>query len=379
MGRKFLSIVVLILALVCVFVSCDDTDKDPTPNHTHSYGEWETTKNATCTAEGSKVRYCACGEKQTETIGKTEHSFGEWGVVKESTTTEKGEKRRICSECQTSESLEIDKLPVVTTVTKEEWAAAFDFSKYNSFTITGREIGREDGQNIDYTVNIKYYGGILHCTTNGKGFLEEDSISTYKIINFNDISDIPLDGSFEWFDGLLYDFKSLSDFGYSHATYFPDKKAYSIVLETKSATFSFENGVLTGFAFEYNGQAEYLSAEYTVSNINTTERFNVDFDKLNSELDTAVEIIKDADEFYYYDSDNNRVTINKADFIEFFEDFEITMIDYYSNYAKDGCDFYSWRIEILTGSSSPAECITIEMRSDRVYSIIFDSIHIYTT
>lgn len=68
------------LALVCVLASCKD-NKDETPNtnetptHTHAFGEWETTKAASCTAEGTKERYCTCGEKQTATISQTEHNY----------------------------------------------------------------------------------------------------------------------------------------------------------------------------------------------------------------------------------------------------------------------------------------------------------------
>ena len=33
--------------------------------HFHSYGEWETTRKATCSREGEEIRVCACGEKET--------------------------------------------------------------------------------------------------------------------------------------------------------------------------------------------------------------------------------------------------------------------------------------------------------------------------
>ena len=29
--------------------------------HVHNFGEWKTTKIATCTKEGAKERYCSCG------------------------------------------------------------------------------------------------------------------------------------------------------------------------------------------------------------------------------------------------------------------------------------------------------------------------------
>ena len=58
MAKKFLCVIVLMIALVCTFASCN-VYKDKTQNsneapaHTHNFGEWETTKAATCTAEGT--------------------------------------------------------------------------------------------------------------------------------------------------------------------------------------------------------------------------------------------------------------------------------------------------------------------------------------
>ena len=101
----------------------------------HSFGEWTTTKEATCTANGEQKRECACGEVETKTIlatghdykaivtdptcedkgyttytcacgdsyvdkyvDTTGHSFGEWETTKEATCTENGEQKREC-EC----------------------------------------------------------------------------------------------------------------------------------------------------------------------------------------------------------------------------------------------------------------------------------------
>ncbi|MBE6645855.1 MAG: hypothetical protein E7612_10885 [Ruminococcaceae bacterium] len=106
MTKKLLCVVLLVISLVCAFTSCG-YDKE-TPAHTHSYGEWETTKAATCTAEGSKERYCSCGEKQTSTISITEHSYGEWEIVKEATYAEKGSESRKCT-CGQTETRDIAK------------------------------------------------------------------------------------------------------------------------------------------------------------------------------------------------------------------------------------------------------------------------------
>ena len=45
---------------------------------THTYGEWVITKNATCTADGTKTKTCTgCGATQTEVIAKLGHNFVE--------------------------------------------------------------------------------------------------------------------------------------------------------------------------------------------------------------------------------------------------------------------------------------------------------------
>lgn len=117
MAKKLLCVVMLALTVVCALASCggnDDVSGNAT--HTHNYGEWETTKSATCTAEGAKERYCSCGEKQTAGVAKLEHSYGEWETIKEATFAENGEKKRNCK-CGNEE---IETVKFTTgTVTKE--------------------------------------------------------------------------------------------------------------------------------------------------------------------------------------------------------------------------------------------------------------------
>ena len=127
MAKKILCVITLILALNCALASCSSVENTPEASnnsiHTHNYGEWETTKNATCTAEGTKERYCSCGEKQTTTIAKTEHEFGAWSVLKDSTFAEAGEKIRSCS-CGKTETLIIPKkTPTETNLTKSQYIA----------------------------------------------------------------------------------------------------------------------------------------------------------------------------------------------------------------------------------------------------------------
>ena len=77
MAKKILCIIVLMLALVCLLASCGD-NKDKTTTHTHNFGEWKTTKAATCTDDGIEERYCIvenCEESETQTISATGHAY----------------------------------------------------------------------------------------------------------------------------------------------------------------------------------------------------------------------------------------------------------------------------------------------------------------
>ena len=57
--------------------------------HEHAFGEWTTTKEATCTEEGAKERVCECGEKETEVIAALGHTE-EIIPGKDATCTETG-------------------------------------------------------------------------------------------------------------------------------------------------------------------------------------------------------------------------------------------------------------------------------------------------
>ena len=45
--------------------------------HEHKFSEWETTKEATCIANGEKKKVCKCGEAETKIIKATGHISGE--------------------------------------------------------------------------------------------------------------------------------------------------------------------------------------------------------------------------------------------------------------------------------------------------------------
>ena len=66
----------------------------------HNYSEWKTVKEASCTEEGKQERKCSmCGKTEIKSISALGHDFGEWIIAKEPTCTEKGEKTKDCSRC----------------------------------------------------------------------------------------------------------------------------------------------------------------------------------------------------------------------------------------------------------------------------------------
>ena len=99
MLKKLLCIVTFMLALVCALASCGDDTSD----HIHTYGEWSTTKAATCTDKGSEVRVCECGKKDTRAIPATGHNYGEWVLSGDANCLESVPATRTCT-CGVSET-----------------------------------------------------------------------------------------------------------------------------------------------------------------------------------------------------------------------------------------------------------------------------------
>ena len=86
---RILVLMVLVL-LSLVFAAC---------GHEHAFGAWTVDKEATCTENGSRVRLCECGEKETESIPAKGHVEGKWITDHEATCTANGSKHQICSVC----------------------------------------------------------------------------------------------------------------------------------------------------------------------------------------------------------------------------------------------------------------------------------------
>lgn len=81
------------------------TQKELKPVKDHSYGQWVTTKEPTCSAEGTKERTCTiCNtQKETGTVPATgNHTEGDWVTTKEPTCVAEGTAQTKCKVCGTA-------------------------------------------------------------------------------------------------------------------------------------------------------------------------------------------------------------------------------------------------------------------------------------
>lgn len=261
MAKKFFSALALVLALVCVFALCDDNGDDSTPitpenpTHTHAYGEWEIQKAATCTSEGSKDRYCSCGEKQTASISATGHSFGGWTTVKEASTTETGLKERTCS-CGEKETQVVEKITVLKTVSSNEWKSAFNNFGRGDFS----EIVIDIDERVTEVLDDEVYGCDMTVTADfqtGKFYMSGIYFCNDEIYEIDDDSESFEEGgnSFgefvcgDWMGEFWYEIEDLSDVGYSSFTYDSASASYHQRMEMDNVlcdvNIHFENGRIT--------------------------------------------------------------------------------------------------------------------------------------
>ena len=69
----------IIVLSACLLLSCGNDNSSNNDNdnttHTHKYGEWTSSINASCSAEGQQLRRCDCGETESRVVDKLEHSY----------------------------------------------------------------------------------------------------------------------------------------------------------------------------------------------------------------------------------------------------------------------------------------------------------------
>lgn len=89
---------------------CSDTkDEDWTDPIPHKYTTYTVTEEATEAKDGLRVAKCdyGCGNEDKQIV----HYYGEWEVTKEPTCSVKGEKKHTCVNCGVEETAEIETLP----------------------------------------------------------------------------------------------------------------------------------------------------------------------------------------------------------------------------------------------------------------------------
>ena len=92
---------------------CSKTESDTIFSLGHDFStEWTVDKNATCTTAGSKSKHCIrCTEiSDVTTIVARGHDWGKWFIEKEATTVEEGVSARTCNDCKLKETQTIAKL-----------------------------------------------------------------------------------------------------------------------------------------------------------------------------------------------------------------------------------------------------------------------------
>lgn len=105
------------------------------PAKGHRWGQWKTTKSATCTAQGEETRECKkCGkteERETKVLG---HDWDEGKVTTPATCTENGVKTYTCKRCKTTKT---------ETIAKTEHTPVVVPAKAATCTETGLTEGKE--------------------------------------------------------------------------------------------------------------------------------------------------------------------------------------------------------------------------------------------
>ena len=167
--------------------------QETVPAKGHAYSGWKVTKEATCTAKGSKEKICTnCGDKVTEAIPANGHKWNSnYTVDKAATCTEDGSESKHCSVCNAIDQSTVRAIQKKGhaygswKVTKEATCTAKG-SKEKICTNCGNKVTEAipaagHKWNENYTVDIKptiYAEGSesKHCSVCGE--IDSDSVRT---------------------------------------------------------------------------------------------------------------------------------------------------------------------------------------------------------
>ena len=349
MTTKILCAIALIFALVFALASCDVYD---ILKHTHSYGDWETTKTATCTQEGSKERYCQCGEKQTATIPTANHNMVDG----------------ICTSCgyENAENSGNGNSSGNTTaqkLTKDEWVSILDSNQYQSYIMTIKEEKNlEFG--YDYTANtsIQYKHPYFQISANGTDKYDGivDEVYNETIYMDGGVEDLRKNAGIPTVIGTFFEsITELEGSGYSKFIFDAESNTYSSGLfdEFDSVIITLENNKIKNIKLS----REYTDSDYgtvlesyeiELSNINNTPKPSAPDKKditqqikaLAPSINSATEARKGYQSSYKYDIEEakqtftNLISTFSTDYLTIYkyEEYEYTETDFETNETETG-------------------------------------------
>ena len=199
---------------------CSDVELQKTE---HTFGDWITTKAATCTQEGKKTVYCTvCKYEKEETIPAKGHSLGIWTVKTEPTTNAEGRNERTCSNCgYVADSVVLQPAPegfvfvkgATVTGALPAWLDESVSDQYKGVFIEGRTVTLSDFYIGKYEVTQEEYASVMEgqkVTVEGVEFTLESNPSyctadstSYTLFNGDVQEKRPVEGV-TWYDAVWY-------------------------------------------------------------------------------------------------------------------------------------------------------------------------------
>ena len=181
----------------------------------HSFGNWTTTKEATCTQEGKKTVYCTvCEYEKEETIPAKGHSCGIWTTTKDPTETEKGKMESVCKVCGETVTKELEPAPKGFRFVKGGTVTGAAYTNnYAGVFIEGRTVTLSDFYMGKYEVTQEEYASVMEgqkVTVNGTDYALESNPSyctvdstSYTLFNGDVQEKRPVEGV-TWYDAVWY-------------------------------------------------------------------------------------------------------------------------------------------------------------------------------
>ena len=94
------AVMAIIIVLLIIFLGgSKNSNSNNGDSHIHSFSSWTTVKKANCTEDGVNERYCACGEKQSQSVSATGHTKVIDDAVAATCTTEGKTEGKHCTVC----------------------------------------------------------------------------------------------------------------------------------------------------------------------------------------------------------------------------------------------------------------------------------------